>query len=110
MDHWSTYLPIVHRIFNADVKQYLGVSAAQMGFGNSMQLDWGLLFQHNPNKFQKISEWMPKMLDAHAEIIATARKIFGQRDIFHTSNQPQQKLLPFQSIFSDYIDSPQYNT
>jgi len=55
MDNLSTYLSIVQRIFNADVKQYLGVSPAQIGFGNSIQLDRGLLLQNNPNKLQTIS-------------------------------------------------------
>jgi len=108
MDNWSTYLPIVQRIFNADVKQYLGVSPAQIVFGNSIQLDRGLLFQNNPNKLQTMSEWMQKMLDAQAKIIATARKTLDQRDVFHTSKQPVEiTSFPINSyVLVDYIDRP----
>lgn len=90
MDNWSTYLPLVQRIFNADVKQYLGVSPAQIVFGNSLQLDRGLLFQNNPNPSQTMSEWMQKMLDAQAKIIAVARKTLDNRDALYISKQSDE--------------------
>ena len=81
MDRWSTYFPLVQRIFNADVKQYLGVSPAQIVFGNSLQLDRGLLFQNNPNPSQTMSEWTQIMLDAQARIIAISRKTLQNHDV-----------------------------
>ena len=108
MDNWSTYLPLVQRIFNADVKQYLGVSPAQIVFCNSLQLDRGLLFQNNPNPSQTMSEWMQKMLDAQAKIIAVARKTLDNRDALYISKQSDEiTSYPINSyVLVDYIDRP----
>jgi len=108
MDNWSTYLPLVQRIFNADVKQYLGVSPAQIVFGNSLQLDRGLLFQNNPNPSQTMSEWMQKMLDAQAKIIAVARKTLDNRDALYISKQSDEiTSYPINSyVLVHYIDRP----
>ena len=85
MDNWSTYLPLVQRILNADVKEALGVSPAQILFGNSIQLDRGVFLPHVPNTTETLSEWMSKMLKAQAEIIHTARLHLNGRDERHMS-------------------------
>jgi len=108
MDNWSTYLPLVQRIFNADVKASLGVSPAQIIFGNSIQLDRGILFDHIPNSSITLSDWMRKMLDAQAQIVAIARRQLDERDEHHTSQAPAHVTsFPVNSyVLIDYIDKP----
>jgi len=84
MDNWSTYLPLVQRILNAHVKEALGVSPTQILFGNSIQLDRGIILPNLPNKTTTLSEWMAKMLQAQSEIIAvisTSNKFFHRTTI-----------------------------
>jgi len=54
----------VQRIFNAEVKESLGVSPAQILFGNSITLD-RIFLPHvmaNDNPAVPLSEWTSKML------------------------------------------------
>jgi hypothetical protein len=42
---WSRFLPMVQRIFNAHIIESLGVSPAQIIFGNAVHLDRGMFNQ-----------------------------------------------------------------
>jgi len=55
-----------------------------------------------------MSEWIQKMLDAQAKIIATARSPLDQRDVFHASKQPvEMTSFPTNSyVLVDYVDRP----
>ena len=48
IDDWSLILPLVQRILNAEVKEALGVSPAQILFGNALQLDRRILLDIVP--------------------------------------------------------------
>jgi transposase InsO family protein len=108
MDNWSTYLPLVQRILNADVKEALGVSPAQILFGNSIQLDRGILLPNMPNQSTTLSDWMTKMLQAQSEILYTARKTLESRDDFHLSRQHgNPTTFEINSyVLVDYIEQP----
>jgi len=73
MDNWSTYLPLVQHILNADTRESIGVSPAQLLFGDSIQLNRGIFLPNNQNSSENISDWMQKMLDSQSELIHVAR-------------------------------------
>jgi len=56
---WSIYLPLVQRIMNASVHSSIGMSPAQLVFGNAVTLDKGIFLSHKkgimPKKRGKIS-------------------------------------------------------
>eukprot|EP01039_Chlorochromonas_danica_P015483 gene15483-18195_t len=108
MDNWSTYLPLVQRILNADTKESIGVSPAQLLFGNSVQLDRGIFLPNNPNSSENISDWMQKMLNAQSERIHVARVTQENRDDEHISTpQEPPTSFPINSyVLVTYIDRP----
>ena len=108
MDNWSTYLPLVQRILNADTKESIGVSPAQLLFGNSVQLDRGIFLPNNPNSSENISDWMQKMLNAQSELIHVARVTQENRDDEHMSTpQEPPTSFPINSyVLVTYIDRP----
>ena len=61
---------------NAETKESLGVSPAQILFGNAINLDRGI-FLPNMNKLnnnKKLSEWTATMLRAQANLTEVARE------------------------------------
>ena len=80
---WSDVLPLVQRIINAEIMESIGVSPAQIIFGNSINLDKGIFLNTDPktgesvgvdSKVKRFSEWMARMLDAQATIIQVAQQ------------------------------------
>jgi hypothetical protein len=41
-NRWSMYLPLVQRILNSEVHDRIGVSPAQLLYGNAINLDHGI--------------------------------------------------------------------
>ena len=76
---WHSYLPLVQRILNASIHKSIGVSPAQIIFGNAVQLDRQILPLPdevvNPTTYK---EHLQNMLEAQSEIIQIAQK--NQRD------------------------------
>ena len=108
MDNWSTVLPLVQRIFNADVKESLGVAPAQIIFGNSIHLDRGIFLEQITNHTGTLSEWMEKMLKAQRDVIAIARRVLARRDDHHLSQtHSEPTTYPVNSyVLADYRDQP----
>ena len=72
-NRWSQVLPIVQRIFNSDIKEALGVSRAQVLFGNALDLDRGILLQYTASPTTStLSEWTASMLEAQRVLLQTA--------------------------------------
>ncbi len=87
-DDWSVYLPLVQRIMNASEHSAIGVSPAQLIFGNSVTLDRGIFLTHKKkSKFGEtkvsMSEWAENMLQKQAEIMQIARKSQEATDDYH---------------------------
>ncbi len=75
---WSLYLPLVQRIMNSSVSASTGVTPASIIFGNSIDLDNGLLpdaakrvTEHEEGK--PLNEYLFKLLQIQAHIIALAQ-------------------------------------
>jgi hypothetical protein len=74
-DEWQIFLPIVHRIVNASVHESLGVSPAQILFGNAVDLDRGLFIPVSASEKPQISnEWLRKMYSKQALLIHLAQE------------------------------------
>ena len=86
----STYLPLVQRIMNSSIHESLGVSPAQILFGNSINLDKGIFLDHIASNIpeERLSIWMAKMLSAQAAIIEVARKNLQAKDNIHMLTYP----------------------
>jgi len=62
---WSDVLPLVQRIMRAEPNEVIGVSPAQLLFGNSIQLDRGILLPNLPQDGVEeevaLSDWADDM-------------------------------------------------
>jgi hypothetical protein len=90
---WSTkFLPIIQRVYNNSVHSSTGVSPAQMLFGNSMDLDRGILYPHAelsdlPSK--SVTDYLDKFLSAQAVILRAAVKHQLALDEYHVKVRAQ---------------------
>jgi hypothetical protein len=77
--YWSDALPLVQRIMNAQRLLPTGTSPAQIIFGNSVNLDSGILLSVSENeepqvKAKRLSDWTAKMLQVQQDIIKVAQQ------------------------------------
>ena len=78
-ENWSDALPLVQRIMNAQSLLPTGTSPAQIIFGNSINLDSGILLaapdnQDKDGSPRRLSEWTAKMLKLQGDIIKVAQE------------------------------------
>jgi transposase InsO family protein len=87
IDSWADYLPLVQRIMNAQVHSSIGLSPAEILFGNSVNLDRGLIFPYDdiPSN-TKFSEWIGKMIKTQKDLVDIAIKAQNAKDEFHIAN------------------------
>jgi len=97
---WSTILPLVNRIMNAERLEGLNVSPAQIIFGNSITLDRGIFLPFSPPmtektpdsvKVERLSDWMANMLTKQAEIISIAQKTQSETQKVHFSKYSEER-------------------
>lgn len=77
-DDWPLFLPLVQRIMNASVHSSLGVSPAQLIYGDSIDLDRSLLpiGEENiipPNLSMDTHDYMKKLINKQKELLSFAR-------------------------------------
>ena len=81
---WSLCLPLVQRIFNAEPISSIGCAPAQIVFGNSINLDKGILLPFKaeslPSNAPALSLWTANMLQAQADIIRAAQELLIIKD------------------------------
>ena len=86
LNDWEDCLPLVQRIMNASVHSAIGVSPAQLIFGESLQLDRDILIPHNRrdrSELESLSDWASRMYERQAEIMNRARTAQTQHDEFN---------------------------
>ena len=75
---WSRYLPMVQRIINSTISTSLGVSPAQIIYGDALNLNRGFIISiEDKEKYHSeviLSEYSKDMIDRQANIIAAAQK------------------------------------
>jgi hypothetical protein len=77
---WYKYLPLVQRIMNASIHEALGVSPAQILFGNALNLDRQIMVNFSELRTQyaseiNLSQWQSDMLKKQAHIIELAQRV-----------------------------------
>ena len=76
---WSDVLPLVQRIMMAEPNEVIGVSPAQLLFGNSIQLDRGIFLPQLPaggvEAEVALSDWADRMLSAQKVLLDTAQRL-----------------------------------
>ncbi len=87
MPDWEECLPLVQRIMNASVHSSIGVSPAQLIFGNSLQLDRGILIPHsirdNSEEPEALSDWAKRMYERQEYLLNRARETQSKEDAHH---------------------------
>ncbi len=72
-------LPLVQRIMMAEPNEVIGVSLAQLLFGNSIQLDRRIFLPNLPKKGVEaeiaLSDWADKMFEAQRVLLDTASRL-----------------------------------
>ena len=93
---WYTYLPLVQLIMNASVHKAIGVSPAQIIFGNAVQLDRQILPMpdevSNPTSYK---QHLQNMLEAQSEIIRIAQKNQKDSDDFQIAKRTRDNKRKF---------------
>ena len=88
---WATYVPLVQRIMNASVHNTLGVSPAQIVFGNSVRLDRNLLPIQSNVHSSNVQEYLASLLQAQKDIIEIAARNQMESDQFHIATRGGKK-------------------
>ena len=88
---WSLALPLVQRIINAEPNSSTGCAPAQIIFGNSIDLDRGILLpfipEGNNDHAQALSLWTANMLQAQADIISVAQERLQLKNQAHLDGE-----------------------
>jgi hypothetical protein len=91
---WQKFLKLVQRIMNASIHSTIGVSPAQIVFGNAVNLDRNLLpMERPPNK--TYSEHLEELLAAQKDIIEIAMRNQEETDQFHIADRGGKPITEF---------------
>ena len=93
---WHIYLPLVQRILNASVHKSIGVSPAQIVFGNAVRLDRQILpLPDEVTSPIQYKEYLENMLQAQSEIINLAQKNQQATDDFQIAKRNRSNKRKF---------------
>jgi hypothetical protein len=88
---WSDVLPLVQRIMMAEPNEVIGVSPAELLFGNMVQLDRGIFLpqlSEEDNREVALSDWADRMLSAQRILLEIATDRQRLKDERHLSKAP----------------------
>ena len=107
IDDWSLILPLVQRILNADTKEALGVSPAQILFGNAINLDRKILQdivpKDNDSNPKRLSEYLSQLIVKQNEIIRQAQAAQTARDEAFINMQTRQNTNIIEFPINSYV-------
>ena len=89
-DQWSMeQLPLVQRIHNSETHSSIGVSPAELLFGNTVNLNRRLIPipESVRSKETPLSEWVSKMLHSQSLLIDVAQETQKEKDDAHLSTE-----------------------
>jgi hypothetical protein len=87
---WYKYLPLVQRILNATVHKSIGVSPAQLVFGNSTTLDRQVIPLPEKSDTESYTQYIQDMLEAQAEFLKKAEETQFETDQFHIQKRMEK--------------------
>ncbi len=95
--NWSTILPLAQRIMNATIKESTGVSPARLIFGNSIDLDGGLMFHKETVSSDRISQPTPalrqyidRLLSLQRTVLECAQRHQLAKDLEHVQQEEKE--------------------
>ena len=89
---WSKYLPLIQRILNSEVHENIGVSPADLLYGNAINLDRGILLPFSTNYTNvELSKYTSDHLLAQNKLILISTERQKARDQVHFNSR---SLLP----------------
>ena len=100
LSDWGYLHPLVERIYNSTVNENLGVSPAQLVFGNAVNLEQGLFGPRvavDTERANTISQHMDKMLAAQDRVLEIALFNQKRKDEQHMSTQEEVTEFPINS-------------
>ena len=110
---WSDCLPLIQRIMMNEPIEHLGVSPAQLVFGNMINLDRGIMLQRTPEDDPKrkiaLSEWTDRMLRNQAVLLELAQKNQLIKDQKHMTRFDPTRLTVYPDnsyVLVEYFDGP----
>ena len=97
---WTRYAKLVQRILNATVHESIGVSPAQLLFGNAIDLDRGLFTPLQDHMIESdiptaISEWAMEMIKIQSELLLQAREAQEKRDTHNIARRTPMNVTEF---------------
>jgi Integrase core domain len=92
---WVKYLPLVQRIMNASIHSSIGVSPAQIVFGNSVRLDRNLLPLETQVHATKANEYLADLLSGQRDILQIAIRNQDEIDQFHIAERGGNPITEF---------------
>ena len=79
LKRWTDVLPLVQRIMMAEPNEVIGVSPAQLLFGNCIQLDrLPNLPTEGVEAVIPLSDWADKMFEAQRVLLDTAQRLHSR--------------------------------
>lgn len=107
---WSAHdLPMVMRILNAETKESIGASPAQLLFGNAVNLDRGIYLPlpKEGKEVRSLSVRVARMLNRQAELIKIAYETQKAKDEFHMRQSVGETVFPINSyVLQRYNQKP----
>jgi hypothetical protein len=99
VEDWGWLYPLAERTINSTVNESIGVSPAQIVFGNAIDLDRGLFVPVEPDeqRAETLSKHMDKMLAAQQKFLSIALQTQRKRDEKHMSTQGPVTEFPINS-------------
>ena len=91
-NEWSLVLPLVQRIMNASTHESIGVSPAQLVFGNAIQLDRGLFFQQDndplkiPTTTPSVKQYIDALMAQQVLVLRIAQETQMKKDSLTLAN------------------------
>ena len=98
LDKYADSLPFVQRILNSNHSDRLKISAAQLLFGNIVNLDRGIFLPRDerPTTSKPLSKHMSDMLKMQDSLLKASAKEFLRTDLLHMTSKEQFKHTDFE--------------
>jgi transposase InsO family protein len=86
-NEWKQMLPFVKRLMNSQVHSSIGVSPAQLIFGNSVNHESNILYPHAKKDEQTYNTHIQQLLQTQAKLIQSAQQTQYSTDMFHIAQR-----------------------
>jgi hypothetical protein len=98
LTQWSTYLPLVKRIFNSSVNSITGVAPSKVIFGNSIDLNRNLLVNSNSNETTQVymDDWIQSLINGQEIIVKLVQDNLENQRTRHIAERSDRNFTEFE--------------